>query len=262
MPSSTSSRLWSSDRGPALVVRGLTGPAGHPVIHDVDLQVGDGATAVVIGPIHSGKSSLARHLLGLERAERGSIAIGGELFDPTAWGGDELLWPLRRRVGVIFESSALLRHLTLVENVELPIAEHTDTRGRAARDAARELLWRVGVRADESALPIDVGRETHRRVALARALALHPRLLVLDEPTIGLDAHAAHEFDQTVQSLQAHDSFGVLILSREARHAFGSARDVFVLAGGRVVAGGTREEALLSEHPVARRLLHRRGAPR
>ncbi len=243
-------------------MHGLTGPAAHPLIFDVDLQVADGATAVVIGPIHSGKSTLARHLVGLERASHGTITVGGERFDPTVWRGDELLLPLRRRVGIIFESSALLRHLTLLENVELPIAEHTDTRGRAARDAARELLWRVGVRSDEAALPASVGRGTHRRVALARALALRPRLLVLDEPTIGLDAHAAHEFDETVQALQAHDSFGVLILSREARHAFGPARDIYVLADGRVVAGGPRDLVLASDHPVARRLLHRRGAAR
>lgn len=243
-------------------MRGLTGPAASPIIHDIDLRVADAATAVVIGPIHSGKSSLARHLLGLERAASGTITIGAETFDPTIWRGDELLLPLRRRVGVIFESSALLRHLSLLENVELPIAEHTDTPGRAARDAARELLWRVGVRADEAALPTTVGRETHRRVALARALALRPRLLVLDEPTIGLDAHAAHEFDETVQALQAHDSFGVLILSREARHAFGPARDVYVLAAGRIVVGGSREQVLASDHPVARRMLHRRGGMR
>lgn len=222
----------------------------------------DATTSVVLGPIHSGKSTLARHLLGLERAEGGSITIGGEQFDATVWRTDELLLPLRRRIGVIFESSALLRHLSLLENVELPLVEHTATRGRAARDAARELLWRAGVRADESAMPGQVGRATQRRVALARALALRPRLLVLDEPTIGLDAHSAHEFDDTLRTLQGEDRFGVLILSREARHAFGVAHLVYVLADGRIVAAGTREQVIESAHPVARRLLHRRSTTR
>lgn len=246
----------------ALAVRGLTGPAGGPVIHDVDLDVADATTTVLLGPIHSGKSTLARHVVGLERAEAGSIAIGGELFDPTLWRSDELLLPLRRRIGVIFESSALLRHLSLLENVELPLVEHTATRGRAARDAARELLWRAGVRADEWAMPGQVDRATMRRTALARAIALRPRILVLDEPTIGLDAHAAHEFDDTLRTLQGEDRFGVLILSREARHAFGVAHLVYVMADGRIVASGSREAVLASAHPVARRLLHRRSTPR
>jgi ABC-type transporter Mla maintaining outer membrane lipid asymmetry ATPase subunit MlaF len=93
---------------------------------------------------------------------------------------------------------------------------------------------------------------------LARALALRPRLLLLDEPTLGLDSAAAHEFDETLHALQGKHDFGVVIFSHEIRHAYGPVNEIAVLAGGRIVARGTREDLLKSEDPVIHGLLHRR----
>jgi phospholipid/cholesterol/gamma-HCH transport system ATP-binding protein len=255
MRSSTSSPLSSSER--ALEVHNLSGPAGSPLIFDIDLLVARGEKLLVLGPIQSGKSMLMRHLVGLECAETGTIAVDGQAFDPTK-PDEKALRKLRARVGVLFEGSALLRRISVLENVELPLLEHQHSSRAQARDAARELLAEVGIDVDDGTMPVEMGRAGQRRVALARALALRPRLLLLDEPTLGLDSQAAHDFDETLHALQTKYNFGIVIFSHEIRHAYAPANQIDVLAGGRIVARGTRETLLQSDDPVIHGLLHRR----
>lgn len=255
MQSSTSSPASSSER--ALEVHDLTGPASAPLIFDIDLFVARGETVLILGPSQSGKSMLMRHLVGLECASEGSIAVDGHAYDPTTTD-EKGLRALRSRVGVLFEGSALLRRISVVENVELPLLEHHHASRSAARDAARELLAEVGIEVDDHTMPVQLGRAGQRRVGLARALALHPRLLLLDEPTLGLDSQAAHDFDDTLHSLQEKYDFGIVIFSHEIRHAYGPANEIDVLAGGRIAARGTRDELLESDDPVIHGLLHRR----
>ena len=255
MPSSTSSQLSSSER--ALEVHDLTGPAGSPLIFDIDLCVARGETVLVLGPIQSGKSMLMRHLVGLECADTGSIAVDGFAFDPIKPDEKELR-RFRARVGVVFEGSALLRRISVVENVELPLLEHEHRSRSNARDAAQELLAEVGIEVDADTMPVQLGRAGQRRVALARALALHPRLLLLDEPTLGLDSQASHDFDETLQALQRRYNFGLVIFSHEVRYAYGPVNEIDVLVAGRILARGSRESLLESEDSVIHGLLHRR----
>jgi phospholipid/cholesterol/gamma-HCH transport system ATP-binding protein len=246
----------SEDR--VLEVRGLTGPASEPVVTGVDLDVERGGTRVVLGPIHSGKSMVMRHIVGLERARAGTIRVDGETFDATHTD-EKLLLRLRKRIGVVFEGSALVTRISAVENVELPLLEHTDVVPEEARDAARELLAEVGLTVDDETTPEQLTRVGQRLVALARALALRPPLLLLDEPTHSLDPHSAAQLDETIRRLQDANGFGVLIFTNEVRHAFGRARHIYVLAQGRVVASGDRDALMESHHAVVRSLLHRRG---
>jgi len=224
----------------------------------VSLRLACGCKVVVLGPNHSGKSSILRHVLGLDRASHGRVTVGDESFDAAAPPPDELR-RIRVRVGAVFEGSALLQRISVVENVELPLLEHTAQRPEKARQRARELLAEVGLEVDDREMPSALTRSDERRVALARALALEPIVLVLDEPTAGLDAPAAHEFDAIVTALQTRYGFGVLVLTREARYAFGRVDEIDMLVDGRIVARGDRERVLESEHPVVRQLLHRRG---
>ena len=255
MPSSTSFPVSSSER--ALEVRDLTGPRNAPIIHDIELFVPAGHTALVLGPIQSGKSMVMRHLVGLECASAGFIAVDGHAFDPTA-PEEPSLRALRARVGVLFSGSALLRRISVLENVELPLLEHRHVARAEARDAARELLAEVGMEVEDETLPVQLGRAEQRRVALARALALRPKLLLLDEPTLGLDSLAAHEFDDMLHAVQQRYGFGIVIFSHEIRHAYAPANEISVLAGGRIVARGTRQSLLQSDDPIIHRLLHRR----
>ena len=242
---------------PALEARSLTGPASHTVIRNIDLTVGRGATHVVLGPIQGGKSMVMRHLLGLERASEGVICIDGDEFDATTVS-EPMLRRMRTRIGAVFEGSALLSRLSAVENVELPLLEHTEATAEDAREAAQELLVEVGVLVDDDATPAVLGRAERRRVALARAMALRPPIVLLDEPTLGLDPHASAELDDTIARLQQLHGFGVLIFSHEVRYAFGRADHIYVLADGAIVEQGDPESVQHSEHPIVRRLIDRR----
>jgi phospholipid/cholesterol/gamma-HCH transport system ATP-binding protein len=255
MRSSISSPASSSER--ALEVHHLSGPLRTPFIVDIELYVSRGETVLILGPSQSGKSMLMRHLVGLECAATGTIAVDGHSFDPTK-PDEKALRKLRARVGVVFEGSALLRRISVLENVELPLLEHQHSSRAEARDAARELLAEVGIEVDDDTMPVQLGRAGQRRVALARALALRPRLLLLDEPTLGLDSQAAHEFDATMQALQTKYDFGLVIFSHEVRHAYAPANEIDVLVGGRIVGRGSRETLLESDDPAIHGLLHRR----
>jgi phospholipid/cholesterol/gamma-HCH transport system ATP-binding protein len=225
----------------------------------VNLVLHAAQTHVVLGLIHSGKSMLMRLLLGLERAESGQVIVEGRSYDATG-ETDTVTRDMRRRIGVVFEGSALLSRISIIENVELPLLEHRHTDPRDARDAAQELLRVVGMNVAEDTTPLQLGRAEQRRVALARALALDPGILLMDEPSHGLDPHAAAELDDTVKKLQQERGFGVLIASHEARYAFRGANQISVMANGRIVEQGNRDQLQASEHEVVRQLLNRRGA--
>jgi phospholipid/cholesterol/gamma-HCH transport system ATP-binding protein len=238
-------------------VSNLTGPRVSPAIFDVALEAWRGRTSVVLGPIHSGKTIVMRHLLALEEAATGTIVVEGERFDARG-ESDAVMRRLRTRYGAVFEGAALLSRLTALENVELPLLEHTHATLEEARDAAQELLTEVGLAIAQDATPEELDRAAQRRVALARALALRPPVLLLDEPTQGLDAHAAAELDATLRELQQRMGFGIVIFTREARYAFGDAQRVYVMAEGRIVDSGTHDSLTRSEHPVVRSLIRRR----
>ena len=248
----------ASSRATALAVCGLTGPLGEASIFDIDIVLPQGATHLVLGPIHSGKSMLMRHLVGLECAARGRIIIGDEAFDPSDQE-EGVRRRMQTRVGVVFEGSALITRISVIENVELPLLEHTTASRSEARDAARELLAEVGLNVDGDETPAQLGRAQRRRVALARALALRPPVLLLDEPTHGLDAGAAADLDETIAQLQTRHGFGVLIFSREVRHAFGRATHIYVVFNGQIVEHGERPALQRSPNDIVRQLFHRRG---
>ncbi|HSJ63060.1 MAG TPA: ATP-binding cassette domain-containing protein [Gemmatimonadaceae bacterium] len=244
---------------PVFEVRHLTGPDDAPVVFDISLLCLRGKTSVVLGPIHAGKTMLMRSLLGLDRARTGEVFVEGERFD-AAGESEERLRRLRTCVGSVFQGAALISRLGAIENVELPLLEHTSASASEAREAAAQLIHEVGLDIDPEATPGQLDRDEQRRLALARALALRPPVVILDEPTQGLHAHAAAELDETLARLQESHGFGTLILSHDPRYAFGRADRIYVLAGGRVVESGTPEHVRECGSDVVSRLLDRRGA--
>ena len=254
----STSYLDSSDRAAVLRVENLTGPFQGPVIHDVSLAVPSRATHLVMGPIHAGKSMLLRHIVGLEQPLSGRIFLEGARVD-DAIDSETQIRRLRARLGVVFEGSALISRISAVENVELPLLEHSDSSAAEARETAQELLAEVGMSEVAESSAEELGRSSRRRVAIARALALRPAVLLLDEPTQGLDAHSAHEIDDLLGELQNKYGFGVLIFSHEVRHAFGMASDIYVMADGTIIARGDRAALEESDNELVRQLLHRRG---
>ena len=243
---------------PVFEVRNLTGPADAPVIFDVSLSCFRGKTSVVLGPIHAGKSMLMRNVLGLEPARRGDIVVDGERFN-AAGESEQRLRRLRTCIGSVFQGTALISRLGALENVELPLLEHTNATAIEAQEAAAHLMHEVGLDIDPQAVPAQLDRDEQRRLALARALALRPPIVLLDEPTQGLHAHAAAELDETLARLQESHGFATLIFSHDPRYAFGRADQIFVLAGGRIVETGSPAEVRERGGDVVARLLDRRG---
>jgi len=170
----------------ALGVDDVTGPRAAPVLRNVSLSVPRAGSHVVLGPMHSGKSTLLRLIVGLDRAVSGHVTIDGSTFD-AARATEDQLRHVRRRVGVVFDSSALVSRLTLLENVALPLAEQTTVRADQARETATGLLHDVGVAGDLERTPDKLTRLDRRRAALARALVLEPAVLIVDEPGNGRD---------------------------------------------------------------------------
>jgi ABC-type transporter Mla maintaining outer membrane lipid asymmetry ATPase subunit MlaF len=243
---------------PALEARDLTGPARDPGIFDVSFVAPRGRTCIILGPIHSGKTLLMRHLVGLEHASRGTLLVDGEEYDPRG-EPDVVLRRMRTRMGVVFQGAALISRLTVLENVELPLLEHTSATPDEARGAAHELLGEVGLKLAEDTTPDRLDRAQQRRVALARALALRPPVVLLDEPTHGLDPGAAAELDDTLAALQQARGFGVVIFSHELRYAFARDAQIYVMANGTIIDRGDSDTLQRSEHSLVRRLLDRRG---
>ncbi len=244
---------------PVLEVRALTGPDQDPAIFDIHLACHRGSTSVVLGPIHSGKSMLMRHLLGLERARTGTIVVDGDEFDASG-ESEERLRRLRTCIGTVFQGAALISRLGAIQNVELPLLEHTDASAAEAREAAAHLMREVGLDVNPEATPNELNRDEQRRLALARALALRPPVVLLDEPTQGLDEHSAAELDETIAALQEGHGFATLIFSHDPRYAFGRADRIFVMDGGRIVESGSPDGVRDSGNVVVSRLLDRRGA--
>jgi phospholipid/cholesterol/gamma-HCH transport system ATP-binding protein len=252
--------LVSTARGThALVVEALTGPVGTPIIRDVTLAVPSSGTHVVLGAMHTGKSLMLRLILGLQRSQHGMVTIDDTTFD-MARPNEAALAQARRRVGVVFDSSALVSRLTLLQNVELPLLEHTTMEADAVRDVAARLLDDVGLRGDIERTPDQTSRLDRRLTALARALALEPMLLLIDEPGHGLDADAAAELDDALFALRQRFACAALICSQEVRYAFRAPDSVSVLAAGTVVANGTLDALRVSPVAAVRRLVDRRGA--
>ncbi len=187
---------------------------GRPVLREVSFEVTHAEVLVVVGPSGSGKSTLLRHLAGLERPGRGHVRVQGE----DLHAGDEAMQQrLRRRQGVMFQSGALWSSMTVGENLMLPIRLFTDLDERALRERAQALLERVGLADAFALMPAQLSGGMRKRAALARALALDPPLLLLDEPGSGLDPLSAQRLDELVLELRHHLGKAVVMVTHEIR---------------------------------------------
>jgi len=219
---------------------------GAPVLEDLSFEVGRGEVFVIVGPSGCGKSTLLRLALGLLRPTSGTIRVLGR--DPSA-GPPEALRSLHRRIGVLFQGAALFSSMTLEDNVAAPVREHTTLPDRLVRTLARMKLASVGLDASRGHHPSEASGGMRKRAGIARALALDPEVLFLDEPSAGLDPVTAGGLDDLILYLKERIGLTQIVVSHELPSIFRIADRILMLREGRIIAEGSREDILYSQDP-------------
>lgn len=244
-----------SDESPVIRIRDLKNAFGAQVVHEqLDLDVQRGEILGVVGGSGTGKSVLMRAILGLRPPQAGSIEVLGQRIDHDGRG--EAL--IRRRTGVLFQDGALFSSLTVAENVEVPLKAHYPELPPALRsDLARLRVRLVGL--PESAAdkyPSELSGGMRKRAGLARALALDPDLLFLDEPTAGLDPIGAAAFDQLLLTLRNALGLTVFLITHDLDTLYAICDRVAVLANRRIHVIGTIDEVAASDNDWIREYFH------
>ncbi len=223
-----------------LVVENLVAGYGEATILDgVSLTVDAGEILVVLGATGSGKSTLLRCIVGLVAARKGRVLIGNRDINAA---NDVEREDILRDVGLAFQEAALLNSMTTAENVALPIIEHWRLDEATALMLARMRLARVGLAGAGSKMPSELSGGMRKRAGIARAIALEPRLLLLDEPTAGLDPTTARAIDELVLSLKARGDMAIVCVTHELGSINTITDRAVMLAKGTVIASGTLDE--------------------
>jgi phospholipid/cholesterol/gamma-HCH transport system ATP-binding protein len=209
------------------------------VLDGVDVQVAAGEIVALLGRSGTGKSVLLKLIVGLQRADSGSIRIDGVEICGI---GEGPLNQLRRRMGFLFQSAALYDAMTIEENVAFPLRRHTRLSDTARHAKVRELLASVGMEKELAKMPNQVSGGMQKRVGLARALALDPELLLFDEPTTGLDPITSGEIGELILSLQRQRQVAAIVVTHDVPLARRIADRLLLLREGRIVGEGTYAE--------------------
>jgi phospholipid/cholesterol/gamma-HCH transport system ATP-binding protein len=225
---------------------------GKPVLEGIDLAVARGEVMFIIGTSGVGKSVTIKHLVGLLRVDAGEIWLDGQRIDALPEGA---FYPIRKRVGMVFQNSTLFDSMTLRENVALPLRKHKRLRWRAAMDEAMRRLDQVHMTEFADRYPAELSDGMRKRAAIARTLTLDPEVVLFDEPTTGLDPVSARRIDKLIRELS--DTLGVtsIVVSHDLESIFSIADRIAFLYQGRVHLCGTRDEFRHSTDEIVRQFV-------
>jgi phospholipid/cholesterol/gamma-HCH transport system ATP-binding protein len=237
-------------------VRGLTNQFGRQVVHDaLDLDVRKGEIIGVVGGSGTGKSVLLRTIVGLNRPIAGTIEVFGQDVEKPILGEDQRR--PQQRWGVLFQDGALFSSLTVAQNIEVPIKEHTDVPQTLINEIAAYKISLVGLAADAGAkYPSELSGGMRKRAGLARALALDPDILFLDEPTAGLDPIGAAAFDELIKRLRRALGLTVFMVTHDLDSLHAICDRIAVLADKKVLLTGSMGEMLACDHPWVHDYFH------
>lgn len=234
-------------------VRGLHKSFGpHAVLRGVDLAVREGSTMVVLGGSGSGKTVLMKHMIGLLRPDRGEVIVDGQDIVPLS---ERDLDRVRRKFGMVFQAAALFDSMTVFENVAFPLREHRKASEREIAEVVHQKLEVVGLKDIDHKFPAELSGGMRKRVGLARAIALDPKIVLYDEPTTGLDPITTDYVDEMILGAQRKLGVTSVVISHDIASAFHIADDIAYLESGQIAVCGPREQVRRSAHPGLARFL-------
>jgi phospholipid/cholesterol/gamma-HCH transport system ATP-binding protein len=243
----------SSSQGALVELRDIRfGYADRVILDGISLTVPRGKVTALMGASGGGKTTVMRLIGGQYRAQSGSLTFDGQEVAALDAQG---LYAIRRRMGMLFQFGALFTDLSVFDNVAFPLREHTDLSESMIRDIVLMKLEAVGLRGARDLMPSEVSGGMARRVALARAMALDPELIMYDEPFAGLDPISLGTAARLIRQL--NDALGLtsIIVSHDLEETFHIADQVIVLANGKIAAQGTPEEVRQSTDPLVQQFV-------
>jgi phospholipid/cholesterol/gamma-HCH transport system ATP-binding protein len=229
---------------------------GRKVLNGIDLEVRRGETLSVLGQSGTGKSVLLKMIIGLQQPDSGSIRIHGREITGLA---REPLNEIRKRIGFLFQNSALYDALTVAQNVAFPLERHSDMSDIERQKRVRELLSIVGMENDLDKLPGQISGGMQKRVGLARALVLSPDILLFDEPTAGLDPITASEIDALILKMQKEGKMTSIVVTHDLPSARLVSDRLVLMRGGRILIDGSFQDLQESKEEFVVQFLNRSG---
>ena len=240
---------------PLIVYRGVGKSFDDRVVlRDIELEIYPGETVVILGRSGSGKTVMTSMLVGLETPDQGTITVAGK--DLTTLGSDEDWRDLRLRTGYLFQGVALYDSMNIGDNVAFPMQQHTNLSNKEIYDRARDKLSQVDLEEVMDKRPDELSGGMARRAALARSLALDPRLIIYDEPTAGLDPITVDDIGRLIRRLQEDLGVTSVVVTHDLRLTEHIADRIALLEDGTLAFLGTFEEFQQSDNPEARLFLH------
>ena len=231
--------------------------AGKPVLRGMNLAIARGEVMFIIGTSGVGKSVTIKHLIGLLRIDRGEIWFDGQRVDQLP---ERALAPLRKRIGMVFQSSTLFDSMTLAENVALPLRKHQRMSHTAALGEARRRLEQVYMAEHAERYPAELSDGMRKRAAIARTLALDPEVVLFDEPTTGLDPVSARRIDRLIRELAGSLGVTAVVVSHDLASTFAIADRVAFLYHGVVHVVAPPGELRASSDPIVQQFIGGRSS--
>lgn len=222
------------------------------VLDGVNLTIKQGKITVIIGRSGEGKSVLIKHIIGILKPDSGNILLDGK--DITIMKERELN-TVRKRFGMLFQSSALFDSMTVGENVGFPLMEHTSLSFEEVSDVVRENLNRVGLKGIEEKMPADLSGGMKKRVGLARAIVMDPEIVLFDEPTTGLDPIMADSIARLILQTQKDMNTTYVVITHDISLTYKIADFIAMLHDGKIIEYNTVEEIKRSENPILKQFL-------
>ena len=237
-----------------ITVKNLVKRFGERAVLDgINLDIPAGKITVIMGGSGCGKSTFLRHVIGLYQPDEGEILLDSQNIVGMSESG---MNQVRRKFGMLFQGAALFNSMTVGDNVALPLKEHTDLSQEIINIIVKVKLELVGLTGFENFMPYQISGGMKKRVALARAIALDPKIVFYDEPGAGLDPITASMIDQLILDLSKKLKITSVVVTHEMKSAFRIADKIIIFHKGKVLETGTSEEIQNSGNPYVQQFIH------